>query len=153
MNPLKRKNPASADTEQRKFKIPRVPQPSHSAGRPVIKMILEDGTSYGTVMNVLLDTGCTNRQQVRQANRHPILHTPRKSRLQGIQRANGRRSRKGIHSPPPVPTPTPLLQIGIRSSPVRTKRRPISPLLVAGCPRNTRKMAFPQSPVRKPGMP
>ena len=59
MNSLKRKNPASADTEQRKFKIPRVPQPSQSAGRPVIKMILEDGTRYGTIMNVLLDTGCT----------------------------------------------------------------------------------------------
>ena len=59
MNSLKRKNPASADTEQRKFKIPRIPQPSKSAGRPVIKMILEDGTRNGTVMNVLLDTGCT----------------------------------------------------------------------------------------------
>jgi len=59
MNPLKRKTPVLADAEQRRFKIPRVPQPSHSAGRPVIKMILEDGTKHGTVMNVLLDTGCT----------------------------------------------------------------------------------------------
>jgi len=60
MNPLKRKAPTSEDNEQqRNFKIPRVPQPLHSAGRPVIKMILEDGTRHGTVMNVLLDTGCT----------------------------------------------------------------------------------------------
>ena len=60
MNPLKRKTPASADPKpQRNFKIPLVPQPSHSAGHPVIKMILEDGTKNGTVMNVLLDTGCT----------------------------------------------------------------------------------------------
>jgi len=60
MNPLKRKTPASATTEpQRKFKIPRVPLPSKSAGRPVITMILEDETKHGTPMHVLLDTGCT----------------------------------------------------------------------------------------------
>ena len=62
MNTLKRKTPALADTKaQRSFKIPRLPQPSKSAGQPVIKMILEDGTKKGTTMNVLLDTGCTTQ--------------------------------------------------------------------------------------------
>jgi len=75
-----------------------------------------------------------NRQQVRQANRYSMLYPPRKSRLQRIQRTNGRRSRKRIHSSPPIPTPTPLLQASIRSGPVRTQRRPISPLLVARRP-------------------
>jgi len=60
MNALKRKTPSSADTEpQRRFKIPRVPQPSKSAGRPIIKMIVEDVTKNGTVTRILLDTGCT----------------------------------------------------------------------------------------------
>jgi len=88
-----------------------------------------------------------NRQQVCQTNRHPLLYPPRKSRLQGIQRPNGRRSRKRIHGSPHILTPLPLLQIGIRSGPIRTQRRPISPLLVAGRSRETRKIALAQPPI------
>ena len=56
---LKRKAPASADTEpQRPCNTPRLPQPSRSGGRPVIKMLLAH-EGKATTVHILCDTGCT----------------------------------------------------------------------------------------------